>query len=415
MRLSEDKKLVFKNIFFLGLMQGANYILPFITIPYLVRTIGIEKYGLVAFAQSFAAYFVIFTDYGFSLSATKLISINRDNSQKISEVFSSVLFVKLAFVILSVIFSTVIIFSFKKFYSEYEIFYFSLLILIGQMLFPVWLFQGLEKMKYVTFINILIKLFFTLCIFIFIRQEKNYLYVPLINSLGFLVGGLVAFYIAIKQFNIKFSFNLANIKNQLIDGWHLFLAILSTNIYRNANTFFLGLVSTNTAVGYYALASKIIISLQALMSPIGQSLYPHLSKKYHTISRKDAIKNLFSIAKYYGLILFVIVFLVLIFSNFIIKIIAAKPMIEAVIDMRVLSFVIFFGSFNYLFGTIGLINLNFERYFTKCIVFVSIFDIITCLTLGYFFKDLGASIAFVASEFFLLLLVFSKILRIHNE
>ncbi|MGE4547281.1 MAG: flippase [Desulfurella sp.] len=415
MRLSEDKKLVFKNIFFLGLMQGANYILPFITIPYLVRTIGIEKYGLVAFTQSFAAYFVIFTDYGFSLSATKLISINRDNSQKISEIFSSVLFVKLAFVILSVIFSTVIIFSFKKFYSEYEIFYFSLLILIGQMLFPVWLFQGLEKMRYITFINILIKLFFTLCIFVFIRQEKDYLYVPLINSLGFLVGGLVAFYIAIKQFNIKFSFNLANIKNQLIDGWHLFLAILSTNIYSNANTFFLGLVSTNTAVGYYALASKIIISLQALMSPIGQSLYPHLSKKYHTISRKNAIKNLFSIAKYYGLILFVIVFLVLIFSNFIIKIIAAKPMIEAVVDMRILSFVILFGSFNYLFGTIGLINLNFERYFTKCIVFVSIFDIIACLTLGYFFKDLGASIAFVASEFFLLLLVFSKILRIRNE
>jgi PST family polysaccharide transporter len=415
MRLSEDRKLVFKNIFFLGLMQGANYILPFITIPYLVRTIGIENYGLVAFAQSFAAYFVIFTDYGFSLSATKLISINRDNSQKISEIFSSVLFVKLAFVIFSVILSTVIIFSFKKFYSEYEIFYFSLLLLIGQMLFPVWLFQGLEKMKYITFINILIKLFFTLCIFIFIRQEKDYLYVPLINSLGFLVGGLVAFYIAIKQFNIKFSFNLANIKNQLIDGWHLFLAILSTNIYRNANTFFLGLVSTNTAVGYYALASKIIISLQALMSPIGQSLYPHLSKKYHTISRKNAIKNLFSIAKYYGLVLFVIVFLVFVFSNFIIKIIAAKPMIEAVIDMRVLSFVIFFGSFNYLFGTIGLINLNFERYFTKCIVFVSIFDIITCLTLGYFFKDLGASIAFIASEFFLLLLVLSKILRIRNE
>lgn len=415
MRLSEDKKLVFQNIFFLGLMQGANYILPFITIPYLVRTIGIEKYGLVAFAQSFAAYFVIFTDYGFSLSATKLISINRDNPQKISEVFSSVLFVKLAFVILSVILSTVLIFSFEKFYSEYEIFYFSLLILIGQTLFPVWLFQGLEKMRYITFINILIKLFFTLCIFVFIRQEKDYLYVPLINSLGFLVGGLVAFYVAIKQFNIKFSFNLANIRDQIIDGWHLFLAMLSTNIYKSANTFFLGLVSTNTAVGYYALASKIIISLQALMSPIGQSLYPHLSKRYHTISKKDAIRNLFSIAKYYGLILFVIVFLVLISSDFIIKIIAAKPMIEAVIDMRILSFVILFGSFNYLFGTIGLINLNFERYFTKCIMFVSIFDIITCLTLGYFFKDLGASIAFVASEFFLLLLVFSKILRIRNE
>ena len=273
MRLSEDKKLVFKNIIFLGLMQGANYILPFITIPYLVRTIGIDKYGLVAFAQSFAAYFVIFTDYGFSLSATKLISINRNDSKKISEIFSSVLYVKLAFVIFSLIISTVIIFSFKKFYSEYEIFYFSLLVLIGQMLFPVWLFQGLEKMKYITLTNILIKLIFTMCIFVFIKQEKDYLYVPLINSLGFLIGGLIAFYIAIKQFNISLTFSFENIKHRLKEGWHLFLAIISTNIYRNANTFFLGLVSTNTAVGYYALTSKIVMSLQALMSPIGQSLY----------------------------------------------------------------------------------------------------------------------------------------------
>lgn len=414
MRLSEGNKLVFKNVFFLSLMQGANYILPFITIPYLVRTIGIEKYGLIAFAQSFAAYFVIFTDYGFSLSATKLISINRNDSKKISEIFSSVLYVKLVFVILSIIISTIIIFSFKKFYSEYEIFYFSLLVLIGQMLFPVWLFQGLEKMKYITFVNILIKLIFTLCIFAFIRQEKDYLYVPLINSLGFLVGGLIAFYIAIKQFKISFIFSFTSIKHQLAEGWHLFLAILSTNIYRNANTFFLGLVSTNTAVGYYALASKIVMSLQALMSPIGQSLYPHLSKKYYNISKKEAVKNLFSISKYYGLILSLIVLGVFIFSGLIIKIISAKPMLEAVVDMRVLSFVILFGSFNYLFGTIGLINLNFEKYFTKSIVFVSIFDIIICLTFGYFFKDLGASVAFVLSEFFLLILVLSKILRIKN-
>ncbi|MGC8791699.1 MAG: oligosaccharide flippase family protein, partial [Desulfurella sp.] len=281
-------------------------------------------------------------------------------------------------------------------------------------LFPVWLFQGLEKMKYITLTNILIKLIFTLCIFVFIKQEKDYLYVPLINSLGFLIGGLIAFYIAIKQFNISLTFSFENIKHQLLEGWHLFLAIISTNIYRNANTFFLGLVSTNTAVGYYALTSKIVMSLQALMSPIGQSLYPHLSKKYHNISKKDAVKNLFSIAIYYVLILFLIMLFVFVFSGFIIKIISAKPMPEAVIDMRVLSFVILFGSFNYLFGTIGLINLNFERYFTKSIVFVSIFDIIICLILGYFLKDLGASIAFSLTEFILFILVLNKILRIKN-
>ncbi len=105
---------------------------------------------------------------------------------------------------------------------------------------------------------------------------------------------------------------------------------------------------------------------------------------------------------------------VFVFSGFIIKIISAKTMPGAVIDMRVLSFVILFGSFNYLFGTIGLINLNFERYFTKSIVFVSIFDIIICLILGYFLKDLGASIAFSLTEFILFILVLNKILRVKN-
>lgn len=414
MKFSEGKNTVFKNFIFLSLMQGANYILPLITIPYLIRTIGIEKYGLVAFAQSYAAYFVIFIDYGFSLSATKQISINRYNQQKLSEIFSSVIFVKLAFMLVSFLISTIIIFSFKKFSSDYVIFYFSLIVLFGQLLFPVWFFQGLEKMKYITFVNILIKSIFTLCIFIFIKQVSDYIYVPLLNSLGFLVGGFIAFVIALKQFRIKIIFNSRLIKAQLFEGWHLFLAILSTNIYRSANTFLLGLVSSNVAIGYYALASKIIISIQALMSPISQSLYPYLSKKYYGLSRKDSVNNLFFIAKYYLLALFVLIILIFIFSPLIIRLIVAKPMLEAVFDMRILSFVVLFGSLNYLFGAMGLVNLNLENYFTKSIVVVSILDIILCLILSYFFADSGASVAFVFSEFFLFILIIYKILELKN-
>ena len=413
---TEDKKRLISNFFSLSVLQGANYILPLITLPYLVRVLGVEYFGLLAFAMAIITYFLIITDYGFNLTATREISINRDNKEKLIEIFSSVMSVKLLLMFISFGLLIVIVFSFEKFTKDWLIYFTTFGIVVGQVLFPVWFFQGIEKMKYITYLNILSKVIFTVAIFIFVEEESDFYLVPLLNSMGFIVSGIWSLIIIKREFDISFKFQSLNVlKIKFIEGWYIFLSQIKISLFSNTNIiilgllagnnavgYFVGLLAGNNAVGYFVAAEKLIRSLSSLQVPITQSLFPYISKNIR-INKLNTINQILKISKIGTFIYIIIMFFVFIYSEEIILLIFGEAMIESVLVLKILLFLPLSIFLNNMFGTQILLNLGKDKLFFKILLLTAILNIIILIPLTNELSYIGTAISVLISEIFLLL------------
>lgn len=277
--MKKEKKTLLENFLSLGFIQIFSYLMPLITLPYQTRVLGAEKFGLVYFAYAFMAYFIMLTDFGFGLSATREIAINRHNKNNISNIFSSVMCLKFILVLISYIILVLISLFVPKIQDNWLIFQFSFLMVIGNAIFPYWFFQGMEKMKYITFLNILTRLIFLVSIFVFVKQQSDYIIVPLLNSLGFLVSGIIGMYFAVKNMGAKLYIpSWKSMKKQVKYSSEFFLSRVSFSLYTNTNAFCLGLIDSNLSVGYYVAAEKIHDAINGLQMPINQALYPFVAK-----------------------------------------------------------------------------------------------------------------------------------------
>jgi len=278
----QERKIVLENFISLTTFQGISYLLPLVVLPYLIRVIGMEKFGLIAFAQSLVQYFMILTDYGFSLSATRTLALIKNNQHKTNALFSAVMSVKLIFTLISLVILCLIIFFVPRFREDWIVYLLCFGTVIGNSLFPVWFFQGKEKMHYIALINVFSSMINAICIFIFINQSQDYQLVVLFNSLLSIISGMLALYMAFWKFKLKFILQkYVDIKRELFAGWDIFISILAVNIYTTSRVFAVGLLTNNLLTGYYSLAERIANIIQTFpMDSFTRAVYPRISNVF---------------------------------------------------------------------------------------------------------------------------------------
>ncbi|MEM2772382.1 MAG: flippase [Candidatus Pacearchaeota archaeon] len=394
----KTEKVLLENFLSLSMLQVANYLFPLITLPYLVRVLGPEKYGLIAFANAFVGYFMILTDYGFNLSATREISINRDDEQKVSEIFGSVMIIKLFLFVISFLFMSAIIFLFEKFRSDWILYYSAFGMVLGNIMFPAWFFQGVEKMKFITVLNLLAKLIFTVSIFIFVRKQVDYFLVPLLNSLGFIVAGVVSLYIIFKDFKIKFIIpTKQQIVHQFKEGWYIFVSTIAISLYTTSRVFIVGIFTNNIITGYYAIAEKLmnIFKTFPLFSFL-QAVYPRLSEIYQKNKLQAFLymKKLQKITTATYLCFCVFLFLS---SKIIVLTVSGGRYTETINAFRLLSIAIFFISANAFRVQFLLVSGDYEL-FSRIHVAISLFGFFLLIVLTKLFNYIGTALSIIVIE-----------------
>jgi PST family polysaccharide transporter len=185
--LSQDNKRLLTNFVSLFSLQATNFILPLIIFPYLIRVLGIEKFGLVSLAQASITYLMVFTDYGFNLSATRDTAIHKNDKKKLKSIMDAVFTTKFILSFIGFMVLIVVTGLIPAFRDEWWLFVLSFTMVIGYVLQPVWFFQGMEQMTYIAYLNLFTKLLFTGMVFIFIRSPSDYIYANLFLGIGNIV------------------------------------------------------------------------------------------------------------------------------------------------------------------------------------------------------------------------------------
>ena len=391
------KKCLRQNIFSLFTLKGAEYVISFITLPYLLRVLGPEKYGAMAFAQVLVNYGVLLVDYGFNLTAPR--DIARAEALELPRQFSAIMGAKLVLLLPILLLGGALLAVFSERVDVLLVLCF-LPMLLGNVLFPIWYFQGIQQMKFITIFNLVARSVSVAGIFLLVHESQDYRLAAFLQSFTPLLAGMLSLVIIHRQWPDMFCMTTwADIMSKLREGWDIFISTLFINLYTNSNVFFLGLLCSDTVVGYYAAANKLIEAVKGLLTPVSNAIFPHVSQLVKE-SQDSAVVFLRKMLKLIGGGSLAISLGVLILAEPIVDIIMGAGYEESVLLLRIISFLPFIIGLSNIFGIQTMVAFGMQRTFSKILMASAVVNFVLVFPMIYLWQAVGLAITVVIVESF---------------
>ena len=391
--------IIVKNTSYLSILELLKMVMPFIALPYIIRIVGSESYGFIAFIQTMISYFGIFINWGLDISAVKDVAIAKNDKYVLGEIVSSVLLIKFLLWLISLI-VLLLLFIFIPMMRENKLLIlFAFLSCLSEVFFPVWYFQGRERMKDITLIRSVSILFYVSTLFFVVTKKSDYIYIPLLQSIGLLLSSFISICVVIKRDGIRFSlYNYYIIKRYFIDSIPFFVSRLSVLLNSGMAKIVCGFFFSMQSVAALDIAQKIASASFIPLQMLNQALYPYFARTKDTVLARKGLVFMFLLS----LAVMIFVFAI---APFAIGIFAGNQLPESIVLLRIMGLYIVAGGISLYLGTPILVAFGYPKPFNMSVIFSSfiLFGFYFILYLSDFMSINNFALVLGISELFIAL------------
>lgn len=383
----------------LGVLQVANYLIPFLVLPIISRILGASLFGSVSYAQNIVSYLTLLINYGFEYSATRQISIARNDKSKTDAIFWAVIANKFLLLLLSFAVLAVLPLCMERVACDPRLYIYTALANIGIVFFPTWYLQGMQQMDKMAWANFFTKLLGAVLVLALVRKASAYRLYPLLMSVASILVGIGAMVYVIRHFQInRPAFSRQAMREVMQAGAPIFLNNVFVALYTTANMTILGIYAADDVIGYFSGAQRLIQALNmVVVMPVSMAVYPEISRRFAE-SKKEGVQFLKQVLLWAGSAAAVVSLLTFVSAPLMIRIMYGTGFAPSVDLLRWLAPIPFLVMIATLLTVQGLYGMGLQRWAP----WVGLILAVCCVGLNLWLLPLigvkGVCISWIASE-----------------
>ena len=401
-------KSIKKNYIFNMIYQIILIIVPFLVTPYLSKTLQPDGIGQNSFTNSLISYFTLFATFGFDSYATREIAKLRSNPEKQNKFFWEIIFCRLITVSISLVVNIVLLVC--GVYGKNTILMLIMTINIISIAFDIgFYFQGNEEFGKIVLKSLIIKVFYTISIFVFVKQQSDLWKYVLLGSISTFLNA-TALWFTIRKKVKKPNFKELKPQRHFKYALALFIPAVAANIYSVLGKTLIGVILddkiADTQNGYFEQMDKIFRICVTLVTCLGSVMNSRNSNEISKGNHECVKNNIYMAFNFIWVLTFPITFGLIAVANNFVPWFLGEAFIPAIPILYILACTIPIMGMSNIFGTQYLVPYGRDKNYTISIITGMFISIASNLVLIYFFKAVGASIATLISEFTVAFMMF---------
>lgn len=291
------KNKVVQNYLYNLSYQIVITVLPIITTPYLTRVLGADNLGIARYVESIATLFTVFGLLGMVWYADRAIAYKRNSKQEMSKCFWEIFILRMLLLL-----GTLIIYMLFIRTNEYENYFkIYLLYILGTFLDISWFFTGIEEMKPVVIRNYIVRIIFTVLLFVCIHNRNDLnIYIWLLCMMTFANAVLIMPWI--KKYVSFVPIREVQFWKHLLPSLALFLPQAASQLYVQCDKVMIkNMISDVAYVSYYTENEKIAKLPIILATALSTVLMPRIAYEFSK-GKNEQVKGYIQKALYLTLL-----------------------------------------------------------------------------------------------------------------